>query len=421
MAHVRLLQDADESDQAVVEYTVERDPVTARTRRSSGARRCASTTSRIAAGARTWWPTHDQEAVAPLLGRRQAQGVGPRAGSTRSPSGSTSCRTRVRIELDRQAGRRPDREVHHPGARRHHGAAGVLTVIGSNLRASGRARRQERGAALLVVMVAVALVTALAMDLAYQARVELQIAANGRDELLAAGPGARCGRPVAAGAPLPGAARYPGLGGGRAGRPARWCRRRPACRRHAAHPGLEAGPGRLLPDLQPLPDAGRSGGADARTSSGASDRPQRGTVPASRRGRGAHGAMATPGRRRPGASGHHRRRGSQGQRPARRRSASSGLPGGPARQLPGAGGRQAVGLRSSTARTPTGSADLPHRPGRRTSRTGSTRTQVQAAVTGMPSKPFENGFGDENYPTTAARSLQGQERPLRLARRSSTW
>jgi len=48
-----------------------------------------------------------------------------------------------------------------------------------------RAGRRERGAALLVVMVSVALVTALAMDLAYQARVGLQIAANGRDELLA--------------------------------------------------------------------------------------------------------------------------------------------------------------------------------------------------------------------------------------------
>lgn len=46
-------------------------------------------------------------------------------------------------------------------------------------------RSRERGAALLVVIVAVALVTALAMDLAYQARVGLQIAANGRDELLA--------------------------------------------------------------------------------------------------------------------------------------------------------------------------------------------------------------------------------------------
>jgi general secretion pathway protein K len=48
-----------------------------------------------------------------------------------------------------------------------------------------RTGRRERGAALLVVMVAVALVTALAMDLAYQARVGLQIAANGRDELVA--------------------------------------------------------------------------------------------------------------------------------------------------------------------------------------------------------------------------------------------
>jgi general secretion pathway protein K len=44
---------------------------------------------------------------------------------------------------------------------------------------------RERGAALLVVLVSVALVTALAMDLAYQARVGLQIAANGRDELVA--------------------------------------------------------------------------------------------------------------------------------------------------------------------------------------------------------------------------------------------
>ncbi len=50
---------------------------------------------------------------------------------------------------------------------------------------AGSAGRRQRGAALLVVMVAIALVTALAMDLAYQARVGLQIAANGRDELLA--------------------------------------------------------------------------------------------------------------------------------------------------------------------------------------------------------------------------------------------
>jgi len=52
-------------------------------------------------------------------------------------------------------------------------------------RTSGRGGRRERGAALLVVMVAVALVTALAVDLAYQVRVSLQIAANGRDALKA--------------------------------------------------------------------------------------------------------------------------------------------------------------------------------------------------------------------------------------------
>jgi general secretion pathway protein K len=52
-------------------------------------------------------------------------------------------------------------------------------------RPTGSDGRRDRGAALLVVMVAVALVTALAMDLAYQARVGLQIAANGRDELVA--------------------------------------------------------------------------------------------------------------------------------------------------------------------------------------------------------------------------------------------
>jgi general secretion pathway protein K len=58
-------------------------------------------------------------------------------------------------------------------------------VIATTTRSGGHAGRHQRGAALLVVMVAVALVTALAMDLAYQARVGLQIAANGRDELLA--------------------------------------------------------------------------------------------------------------------------------------------------------------------------------------------------------------------------------------------
>jgi general secretion pathway protein K len=52
----------------------------------------------------------------------------------------------------------------------------------------GRTRRRaERGAALLVVMVAIAILTALAADLAYDNRVRLQIAANGRDALRAEG------------------------------------------------------------------------------------------------------------------------------------------------------------------------------------------------------------------------------------------
>lgn len=46
-------------------------------------------------------------------------------------------------------------------------------------------RRPARGAALVVVMVALALLSALAVDLAYESRVRLQIAANARDELRA--------------------------------------------------------------------------------------------------------------------------------------------------------------------------------------------------------------------------------------------
>lgn len=48
-----------------------------------------------------------------------------------------------------------------------------------------RLRKEERGAALLVVMVAVTVLTALAVDLAYQTSRSLRIAANARDELRA--------------------------------------------------------------------------------------------------------------------------------------------------------------------------------------------------------------------------------------------
>jgi len=49
-----------------------------------------------------------------------------------------------------------------------------------------RHRRSERGAALLLVLTTIAILTAVAVDLAYQNRVSLQIAANSRDELRAA-------------------------------------------------------------------------------------------------------------------------------------------------------------------------------------------------------------------------------------------
>jgi general secretion pathway protein K len=48
-----------------------------------------------------------------------------------------------------------------------------------------RLRDHERGAALLVVMVSVAVLTALAVELAYDTRVSLRIAANARDDLKA--------------------------------------------------------------------------------------------------------------------------------------------------------------------------------------------------------------------------------------------
>ena len=45
--------------------------------------------------------------------------------------------------------------------------------------------RKERGAALLVAIVAIAILTTLAADLAYDTQVRLRIAANARDDLRA--------------------------------------------------------------------------------------------------------------------------------------------------------------------------------------------------------------------------------------------
>ena len=46
-------------------------------------------------------------------------------------------------------------------------------------------RARQRGAALLLVITSIAVVTALTVDLAYNARVSVQLAANARDELKA--------------------------------------------------------------------------------------------------------------------------------------------------------------------------------------------------------------------------------------------
>ena len=50
---------------------------------------------------------------------------------------------------------------------------------------AGRGGGEERGAALLIVIVSVAILTALAADLAYESRVSLEIAGSARDELRA--------------------------------------------------------------------------------------------------------------------------------------------------------------------------------------------------------------------------------------------
>jgi general secretion pathway protein K len=58
-------------------------------------------------------------------------------------------------------------------------------MLGRDARSGRGGRRGERGAALLTAIVAISVLTALAVDLAYENRVRLQIAANGRDSLRA--------------------------------------------------------------------------------------------------------------------------------------------------------------------------------------------------------------------------------------------
>ena len=50
---------------------------------------------------------------------------------------------------------------------------------------SPRKRRQERGVAMLLVVTSIAIMTAVAVDFQFNASVDLQLAANARDELRA--------------------------------------------------------------------------------------------------------------------------------------------------------------------------------------------------------------------------------------------
>jgi len=264
------------------------------------------------------------------------------------------------------------------------------------------AGRDERGAALLVVMVAVALLTAAAVDLAYQARVNLQIAGNARDELKAEaqargalamarlvlhfqGQVDRAAGNLSGGlAGLPGAA---GLAGGLP-RPQLW----------KLVPVDDFLTANLFPDAAPAGE-GAAAGAGAKPGFDRPDRPDRparpGTSGASGDGEGLPGAPP-----RPAATG------AEGSFHAsiedEDRKVNAQLDG-------GSGALQAAQLDSFLAMVADRKWDFlfdhEDADGQRTSRTDLAvhlvdwvdQDQVQAAVTGNPNKPFESGFGDENF------------------------
>ncbi len=73
----------------------------------------------------------------------------------------------------------------HPSVHRRPYLSSHSTPLAPSVAAKRRSRRGERGAALLVAIVAIAVLTALAVDLSYQTQVRMRIAANARDELRA--------------------------------------------------------------------------------------------------------------------------------------------------------------------------------------------------------------------------------------------
>lgn len=258
----------------------------------------------------------------------------------------------------------------------------------------GARRRRQRGAALLVVMVAVALVTVVAVELAYQARVSLRIAANARDELKAqaqARGAVALGRLVlhfqskldesaGRGAALAGA-----LGG--AGAQAQ------AQQVAAAMPRPQLW--RLVPiDSSLAANLFGGGWSDAPGREGA--RPAGGAA----RGREAGGASAPEGHGAPPggpADGTF-----QATIEDEDRKVNVQLDAGTDALL---GAYFAAWMALVEDRRWDFLFDREDAAGQRTTRTDLAvhlkdwvdLDQVQAAVTGLPSKPFENGFGDENY------------------------
>ena len=253
-----------------------------------------------------------------------------------------------------------------------------------------RARR-ERGAALLLVLMVVAIVTVLAMELAYDTRVSLQIAANARDELRAS---YQARGAVALSRLVLHFQQRLDQAGGAAG----------------ADPGR--GPGRASGGAAGLPGGGQPGHLLL---------PALGRHP---RGRHGHGPAARdrPDVRRAGArpdEGFQATIEDEERKVNVSQLAGLSTVAGPQLQRLAAGRarpalRRALRQGGRPAATGSPAGTWPWRSG-----TGWTRTPPPASLGLNPLAPFEKGFGDENqYYDRGRGPVPGQERPLRLARRA---
>ena len=177
MAHGRAVRDARESDQSVVEYL--------RRLRPGGSGRAGALPAGEAAHRRRARPGRREVAPPPprgglrrgVLGLAEA-GVGPRL--VHRPGGPDAPPSPCQDEAHPADARRQGPESSRPRP------ASPSSVPWTSRMTTLRPRaRRERGAALLLVLMVVAVVTVLATELAYDTRVSLQIAANARDELRA--------------------------------------------------------------------------------------------------------------------------------------------------------------------------------------------------------------------------------------------